>query len=160
MLEKSFNTLFQYPPGGPPPPSMQEGYCLGDRVNEIDRDAVGDGDVEHFSRDIGRVTVHPIDQRPPPARGTIMPKDPSLVNLVAEDVGGELGLGVPQLPPPPHHLLDWLIGPESQIERFLPCPTTGDSGDDPVPFAPFRNFEPGYPPSYFAFGDVVHQGGL
>jgi hypothetical protein len=130
-------------PRDPTPAGMQQRDLLRPGVEEVDRNAVGHGDIEHDPGDGGGMTIYPFDLGPP-GHQPIMPEHPGLVYLVSQHMDRKSGLGVPQLSPPLHDLPDRIPGPEPQIEPGLAGASPGNTGDDTVPGAPAGDLVPGY----------------
>ena len=134
-------TAFQNPGGGPAPPGMEERHRPS-RCNQVDRDAVRDGDKQEHARIGGDVPIDALDEDP--AGAGDVPYHRRSVYLVTQDEALKSGFGGPERGPPAHHLANRLPGPETEIEtRRRAFAASGDPRDDAVPAAPLGEGIPG-----------------
>jgi hypothetical protein len=121
---------------------VQQSNGPRDRVHQIYRDTVGDGHGEEYARAVGDVPVQAFELDP--TGRVAVSHDRGAMHLSAEDGGVEAGFGVPESPPPLHHLSDRCIGPQAQIESPSGLGTApGDPGDHPEPLPPAGDLEAG-----------------
>ena len=121
------------------PSGMQQGDRLA-RYDEVDGNAVGDGDGEQHACIGGDPAVDAFDASPADRRGG--DADFGAVDLIAQHDGRKPGDGALERPPPGHHFADRRFTPEPEIESAagLPAPS-GDPRDDAVVAAPGGEIE-------------------
>ena len=86
-----------------------------------------------------------------------MIEHPGLVHLVSQYMGRKARLGGAELPPSGHDLPDRLSGPEAEIERLLPCPSSGNARHNAETLPPAGNLEPGNDAWYGVLFDGIRH---
>ena len=109
---------------------MEQGYPpAGD--DEVDGDAIGDGNSQENSRIGGNPPIDPFNLDP--TVGLIHPHHRNAVNLIAEYNGLEISHLSPVAKPAIHHFAYRLRAPESQVEAPSHFgAAAGDAGSNPV----------------------------
>jgi len=127
--------------GGAPPAGVEQSHP-SPWHHEVDRDAVGDS---YGQEDPGRSSdppIYPFDLDPPAPR--IQAHHFDAMYLVAQRNGLELRQLTAERLPAAHHLANWCVTPEAEIEPATGLgAAAGDTGNDSVAFAPGWNLEPG-----------------
>ena len=116
------------------PAGVQQAHDALPGNDEVDRDAVRDGDQEHHAGGFGEVSVETLVHRPP--GGPVVPADLPAVGLMRQHEAGEARLCAAEGPPPSHHVGHGLGGPEAQIEAAVSGAACGDAGHDAESLAP------------------------
>lgn len=107
---------------------MKQGHSACRRIDEVDRDAIGNRYSEEDAGAVGCMTVNSLEQEPP-ARLAV-PGDPGSVHLDSQDAGGKPGERRSKRPPAAHGCRNRCLAPEPQIERRRRASSPGDAGDD------------------------------